>query len=88
MKRLNQIALDALAVVIEDADVGQRSGVPLVGSFVVPVQRLGVVDWNALADVIHDCKVELRAGNALFGGFAVPFFRLRVILKTTGPFVI
>jgi len=64
------------------------SGVPLAGSFVVPVQRLGVVHRNALADVIHDGKVELCAGNALFGGFPVPFFGLRVILKATGSFVI
>ena len=55
----------ALAVPVQDAEVGLRRGVALFGRPAHPFRRLGIVPLDALAVVIHPGEAGLRASIAL-----------------------
>ena len=70
------------------ADSVQRSRVTLVGGFLTPSERLGIILWKALAVVIHASQIELGFRVALIGSFAVPARSLSVVLRQSPAFVV
>src|SRR2546423_1048279 len=72
--RLQQVALYAFTVVIEDRQVAQRRSVTLLGGFAIPLCRLGQVLRHALAARVHEPEVILRVWRA-FLSEGLPFFQ-------------
>jgi len=74
----------SLAVVVHDPEVELRLGEALVGSFAIPLHRLGIVLRHSLAGFVSETDVALGLGDALIGQRTKESKRGRVVAAIVG----
>jgi len=86
--RLSVVLWDALAVVVEHAEVGLRRRVLLIGGLAIPQRGLLDVSRDALTERVQHAKVELGSGITLVRRLSKPRGRTRIVPRDALPLVV
>ena len=76
---LDQVALGALGVVIQNAEIGHGGRISRVGRPAVQLLSFSKILGYALAPIVEQRQIEGRACHALFRGLAIPVGGFRLV---------